>query len=98
MVTSNFTWKQAQEHVTKQQQWPGAYIKSIDSSGLMKIKFIQRMKIPDHPEYIQNETITLNGTVYPIVKLVVVTGKYSNESMLKFNWTYVNYTTQELLI
>jgi hypothetical protein len=44
----------------------------------MLVKFNQKMKVPDHPEYIQNETITLNDTVFPIIKLVVVAGKYSD--------------------
>ena len=56
------------------------------------------MKIPEHPELIKNETIQLNDTYYPIVDLVVVPGKFTDPLMTRFNWTFVNYTQQELLI
>jgi len=44
----------------------------------MHVRFDRKMKIPDHPEYIQNETITLNETTYPILKLSVIPGKFSD--------------------
>ena len=56
------------------------------------------MKIPEHPELIKNETILLNGTSYPVVDLVVVPGKFTDQNMTRFNWTFVNFTEQELLI
>jgi hypothetical protein len=56
------------------------------------------MKIPEQPELIKNETILLNGTYYPIVDLVVVPGKFTDQNMTRFNWTFVNYKQQELLI
>ena len=43
----------------------------------MHIKFNQKMKIPDHPEYIQNETITLDDKkVYPILEFTIIPGVY----------------------
>ena len=56
------------------------------------------MKIPEHPELIKNETILLNDTYYPIIDLVVVPGKFTDQHMTQFNWTFVNYTQSELLI
>ena len=56
------------------------------------------MKIPEHPELIKNETILLNDTYYPIVDLVVMPGKFTDPHMTRFNWTFVNYTQQELTI
>ena len=56
------------------------------------------MKIPEHPELIKNESIVLNDTYYPIVDFVVVAGKLTDQHMTRFNWTFVNYTQQELLI
>ncbi len=64
----------------------------------MHVKFNQKMKIPDHPEYVQNETITIDDEVFPILKIVVKRGKYSDEHMLKFNWTFVEFKTMEMLI
>ena len=64
----------------------------------MIVKFDKRMKVPDHPEYIQNETITLNETVYPILKLSIIPGKFSEKSMLQFNWTFIKFTPIEMLI
>ena len=56
------------------------------------------MKIPDHAELIKNESITLNETVYPIIKIEVTPGKYSEAEQLKFNWTLTSFTPTELLI
>jgi hypothetical protein len=56
------------------------------------------MKVPDHPEYIQNETITLDEEVYPILGLAVIPGNYSDPHMLEFNWTFIEFTPIELLI
>ena len=64
----------------------------------MRVKFDRKMKIPDHPEYIQNETITLNETTYPILKLSVIPGKFSDQQMLGFNWTFLKFTPSEMLI
>ena len=56
------------------------------------------MKVPDHPQYVQNETITLNDTVYPILKVEVLPGKLSEASLLNFNWTFVEFTTTMLTL
>ena len=56
------------------------------------------MKIPDHPSYIQNETVTIDGVMHPILKIEVEPGKLSDHRMLNFNWTFVNFTATELLI
>ena len=64
----------------------------------MHIKFNQRMKVPDHSEYIQNETIKLDDEVFPILRLSVIPGNYSNPEMLEFNWTFVEFKSTELLI
>lgn len=56
------------------------------------------MAIPQHPELIQNETITLDDETYPILKLTVIPGNYSNPKMLKLNWTFVEFKSTELLI
>ncbi len=56
------------------------------------------MKIPEHPTLIANDTILLNETEYPIIRLEVVPGKFSDRQMTKFNWTFVDNTAQELLI
>ena len=64
----------------------------------MQIRFNQKMKIPDHPQYIQNETVFINGSYWPILQIKVIPGRYSDNKLLKFNWTYVNFTSTELLI
>ena len=66
--------------VAQQKIWPIAYISYIDSKGLMSVKFDRKMKVPDYPELIQNETVTLNDIVYPILEFTVVPGKYSEKS------------------
>ena len=64
----------------------------------MHIRFPQKMKIPDHPEYIQNETVSINGTDFPILQINIVPGKYSNFKNLRFNWTFFSFTPTELSI
>ena len=56
------------------------------------------MKIPSHPQYIQNETIILNETIFPIIQLELLQGKMSNKSKLNFNWTLVEYKSTELIL
>ena len=56
------------------------------------------MKIPEHPEILMNETIEIDGLSYPMLELIVLPGKQSEKSMLKFNWTLVEYQTTQLLI
>jgi len=56
------------------------------------------MTIPQHPEYIQNETIILNETIFPIIQLELLQGKMSNKSKLNFNWTLVEYKSTELIL
>ena len=64
----------------------------------MHVKFYQRMKVPDNPELIQNETITLNETIYPILRLEVVPGKLTDPLLTQFNWTLKEFTESELKI
>jgi hypothetical protein len=72
--------------------FPKAKISKIDPSGLLQIKFLQAMKIPANPTLIANDTILLNETEYPIKRLEVVPGKFSDPQMMKFNWSFVDYT------
>ena len=50
------------------------------------------MKIPDRPDDIQNETISINGTDYPILVINVIPGQLSDRKMLKFTWKFVKFT------
>ena len=56
----NPTLKDDLKRVAKQKQWPTAYIFRVEPSGLMVVKFKQKMKVPDHPGLIQNETVTID--------------------------------------
>jgi hypothetical protein len=50
------------------------------------------MKIPEKPTEIGNSTILINGTWWPVIDIKIVPGKYSNESLLSFNWTFIEFT------
>ena len=50
------------------------------------------MKIPDRPREIQNKTVSINGTDYPILQITIIPGKLSDLQMLKFSWTFVEFT------
>jgi hypothetical protein len=57
------------------------------------------MKIPEHPQYIRNETVVLEDEkIYPILRLTIIPGNYSDPDRLSFNWTYVDFKPIELLI
>ncbi len=56
------------------------------------------MRVPEHPELIMNETILLNETYCPIIELKVLSGKFTDPNMMKFNWTVIDFTYKELLI
>jgi hypothetical protein len=49
------------------------------------------MKIPEHPEYLKTETIVIDGKPYPMLELKVLPGKQSEKSLLKFNWTLIEF-------
>ena len=56
------------------------------------------MKVPEHPELIQNETISLNDTDYPILYFEILPGKFTDRLKTHFNWTIVEFKQNELLI
>lgn len=74
----NYELKTKTDQVYRQKTWPKAFIQSIEPQGLLHVKFDRLMKIPDEPWLIQNDTITLNETTYPIIKLQIIPGKYSD--------------------
>ena len=45
-----------------------------------------------------NSTIMLKDVTYPILKLSVIPGKFSEMRLLKFNWTFVEFKVTEMLI
>ena len=96
-TTKNFTFitdfQQWFDPAKKQKQWPKAKISRIEPSGLLHIKFLQKMKIPERPYLIANETILLNGTYYPILTLEMVPGKLTDPQLTSFNWTYIDFTS-----
>ena len=50
------------------------------------------MQVPSHPSLIGNTTVLIDGTEWPILELTVIPGAASKRELLKFNWTYSNYT------
>lgn len=41
----------------------------------MTISFKQKMLIPEHEDHIsQNETVDINGTAYPVLKIEIMQG------------------------
>lgn len=57
------------------------------------------MKIPERPSDVQDGTVFINGTNNPILEITVIPGRLSEPQKVKLsNWTFVNYTSSELLI
>jgi hypothetical protein len=57
---------------------PEAQISKIEQSGLLHIKFSKPMRVPEHPEYIQNDTVNLNGTYNLILLFEIVPDKFTD--------------------
>ncbi len=56
------------------------------------------MKVPEHPEYLQTSNISIDGVTYPLLKLEVLPGKFSEPKLLNFTWRVVAFQTTQLLI
>lgn len=89
----NFTWYPEFQVPTDPKQSPTAKISRIEPSGLVRIQFSQRMKVPYNAPVIQNETVFFNRSVYPIIGFELIPGKYSDSLMTKFTWTYLSFTS-----
>lgn len=50
------------------------------------------MQVPSHPSLIGNTTVLIDGAEWPILELTIIPGVSSKRELLKFNWTYSNYT------
>lgn len=50
------------------------------------------MAVPDRAADVENATFIINGTTFPALSVFVEPGKYSDESKLTFNWTFVSYS------
>jgi hypothetical protein len=57
------------QSVKLQKKWPTAYISHVDEDGLMYVTFSSDMKIPEHPGEIENSTVLINGTLWPILDI-----------------------------
>ena len=86
------------ENKTIIEQWPQAKIVKIEPSGLLSIKFAQRMKVPDNLALLKNGIISVNETEYPFIDLELVPGKFTDLQKSKFNWTIINFEPFQLKI
>jgi hypothetical protein len=77
---------------------PTAKIRKITLDGLVFIKFNSTLKVPSHPEKLENSTVFIGDNDYPALDVTIVPGMQSLSSNLKFNWTFVNFTSSELVI
>lgn len=69
-----------------------ARIVSVGLAGLLSISFDDIMKVPENATRIGNKTVLINGTNYPILEITVIAGAFSEMKLLKFNWTFLNFS------
>lgn len=50
------------------------------------------MKVPAHPEQLENTTVSIDFKNYPALDIKVLPGVESFKQNLAFNWTFVNFT------
>jgi hypothetical protein len=56
------------------------------------------MMVPQNPEYLQTNNISIDGDTYPLLKLEVLPGKLSEPKLLNFTWSLVEFQVTQLLI
>ena len=56
------------------------------------------MKVPSHPEQLENTIVSIDYKDYPALDVIIIPGIQSFSDNLKFNWTFVNFTSSDLLI
>lgn len=64
----------------------------------MIIQFDQPMTVPINFTNIQNTTVKINNTQWPAIQIKILHGRFSDGSLLRFNWTLKNYTVTQLKI
>jgi len=64
----------------------------------MRISFTNKMKVYPNLTYIEHGTIKLNDTYYPIIDVKLLHGNLSDPDLLRYNWSLINFTTNELTI
>ena len=52
--------------------WPKAYIERVESGGLLRVKFNQKMIVPQGTAYLHNSTIVIEEKLYPAILIEVV--------------------------
>ena len=80
--------------ITKESPVP--YIHEVFTNGTVDIKFNSPMKPVNDTREIENGTIKINGTEFPVLEVQVVPTDTSNKAMLAFNWTVDSYTEDRL--
>jgi hypothetical protein len=78
---------------------PAAWIRKITSDGFVFITFNSTMKVPSHPEQLENTTVSIDYKDYPALDVRIIPGVQSfTENLKMFNWTFVNFTSSDLVI
>lgn len=77
---------------------PTARITNINATGYVTVGFSTPLLVPDRPQDIANTTVSVFDQDYPSLLVRIVPGYYSDPSKLTFNWTFISFTEQKLLI
>ena len=56
------------------------------------------MKVPSHPEELENTTVFIDDKNYPALDVKIIPGVQSQIGNLQFNWTFLNFTSTELVL
>jgi hypothetical protein len=75
-----------------------AKIRKITFDGFVFIEFNSTMKVPSHPEELENTTVFIDKKTYPALDVKIIPGVQSKISNLQFNWTFKNFTQTELVL
>ena len=84
--------------LAKQTSKPTASIAKIDQTGVLRIQFDQKMKVPENSGRLKTESVIIDGESQPMLKIEVLPGKQSEMALLHFNWTLIEFQVTQLLI
>ena len=68
----------------------------MGETGLIVVKFSEKMQIVSDLAMITNGTVSIDGKKLPVFDIEIIPADDSDPTMLKFDWNVVSMTEKEL--
>ena len=87
---------EAAQVVNEMQKPPVAQQIEMEQTGLVRVKFSERMQIISDLSMITNGTVSIGGKKVPVFDIEVIPADDQDPDVLKFDWSVVEMTEHEL--